>query len=63
MVHCWLFGVRSISAVEFKKICFGFGEWEWTLISDSPSDLELMVIVRRKGFFWVNVFFLLARIL
>lgn len=63
MVHCWLCGVRSISAVEFKKICFGFGEWEWTLISDSPSDLELMVIVRRKGFFWVNVFFLLARIL
>lgn len=63
MVHCWLFGVRSISAVEFKKICFGFGEWEWTLISDSPSDLELMVIVRRKGFFWVNVFFLLVRIL
>lgn len=63
MVHCWLFGVRSISAVEFKKICFGFGEWEWTLISDSPSDLELMVIVRRKGFFWDNVFFLLAGIL
>jgi len=21
--------------------------WEWTLLSDSPPDLELMVVVRR----------------
>jgi hypothetical protein len=42
----WLFGVGSISAVEFKRICFGFGVWEWTLILDSPSDLDLM------GFYW-----------
>ena len=32
----WLFGVGSISAVEFKRISFGFGVWEWTLILDSP---------------------------